>query len=183
MRPWAEPVALHPEQAGTLKQLIARIVKQNLRPALGAWFGTPRIKDAWPGTAGRGLAPELTEYAFALRKGAVGRKAGFPRTIAAPRDASGVKAVRRDRLSDRTLWQPRPRRLLLTSYRIVDLGFCELTFLDERISARLAPDHLRRLAVGAEKGASHSVAIPKSGLLRDNVKGVVCVFHQRARPL
>jgi hypothetical protein len=173
---------VHPEQAGTPKQLIARIVKQNLRPALGAWFGTPRTKDAWPGTAGCGLAPELTEYAFALRKGAVGRKAGFPRTIAAPRDASGVKAVRRDRLSDRALSQPRPL-LLLTSYRIVDLGFCELTFFDERISARLAPDHPRRLAVGAEKGASHSVAIPKSGPLRDNVKGVVCVFHQRARPL
>jgi hypothetical protein len=91
--------------------------------------------------------------------------------------------VRRDRLSDRTLSQPRPQRLLLTSYRIIDLGLCELTFLDERISARLAPDHLWRLAVGAEKGASHSVAIPKSGLLRDNVKGMVCVFHQRARPL
>ena len=61
MRPWAEPVALHPEQAGTPKQLIARIVQQNLRPVLMAWFGTPRIKDAWPGTAGCGLAPELIE--------------------------------------------------------------------------------------------------------------------------
>jgi hypothetical protein len=116
MRPWAEPVAPHPEQAGTPKQLIARIVKQNLRPALGAWFGTPRIKDVWLGTAGCGLVPELTEYAFALGKGAVGRKAGVPRTIAAPRGASGVEAVRRDLLSDRTLSQPRPRRLLLTSY-------------------------------------------------------------------
>jgi hypothetical protein len=74
MRPWAEPALaerelaeLRPEQAGTPKQLIGRIVKWNLRPALGACFGTPRIKDAWPGTAGRGLAPELTEYAFSLR--------------------------------------------------------------------------------------------------------------------
>ena len=49
-------------EAGTPKQLIARMVKQNLRPALRAWFGTPRIKDAWPGTAGCGLAPELTEH-------------------------------------------------------------------------------------------------------------------------
>jgi hypothetical protein len=61
MRPWAEPVALHPEQAGTPKRLIARMVQRNLRPVLMAWFGTPRIKDAWPGTAGCGLAPELIE--------------------------------------------------------------------------------------------------------------------------
>jgi hypothetical protein len=182
MRPWAEPVALHPEQAGTPKQLIDRIVKQNLRPALGAWFGTPRIKDAWLGTAGCGLAPELTEYAFALGTGAVGRKAGVPRTVAAPRGASGSEPVARSAVESHIV-AAAPRGLLLTSYRLVDLGFCELTFLDERISARLAPDHLRRLAVGAQKGASHSVAIPKSGLLRDNVKGVVCVFHQRARPL
>ena len=74
-------------------------------------------------------------------------------------------------------------RLLLTSCRTIGLAFCEFTFLDGRISARLAPDHLRRLAVSAEKGTSHSVAIPESGLLRDNVKGVVGVFHQRARPL
>ena len=63
------------------------------------------------------------------------------------------------------------------------LGFRKLTFLDGRISARLAPDHLRRLAVGAEKGTSHSVAILESGQLRDNVKGVVGVFHQRALTL
>src|SRR6266478_9065329 len=74
-------------------------------------------------------------------------------------------------------------RLLLTSCRIIGLGFCELSFLDGRISTRLAPDHLRRLAIGAEKGTSHLVAIPESGQLRDNVKGVVGVFHQRARPL
>src|SRR2546425_11088529 len=74
-------------------------------------------------------------------------------------------------------------RLLLTCCRTIGLGFCELTFLHGRISARLAPDHLRRLAVGAEKGTSHLVAIPESGQLRDNVKGVVSVFHQRARPL
>ena len=74
-------------------------------------------------------------------------------------------------------------RLLLSSCRIIGLGFCELSFLDGRISTRLAPDHLRRLAVGAEKGTSHLVAIPESGQLRDNVKGVVGVFHQRARPL
>jgi hypothetical protein len=47
----------------------------------------------------------------------------------------------------------------------------------------MMPDHLWRLAVGAEKGTSHSVAIPESGLLRDNVNGVVGVFHQSARPL
>src|SRR4030088_2306723 len=68
-------------------------------------------------------------------------------------------------------------RLLLTSCRTIGLGFCELIFLDGRISARLAPDHLRRLAVGAEKGTSHLVAIPESGQLRDNVKGVVGVFQ------
>ena len=62
MRPWAEPVGLHREQAGTPKQLIARMLKRNLRPALRACFGTPRINDAWPGTAWCGLAPELTEY-------------------------------------------------------------------------------------------------------------------------
>ena len=45
------------------------------------------------------------------------------------------------------------------------------------------PDDLRRLAVGAKKGASHSVAIAESGLLRDDVNGVVRVLHQRARPL
>jgi hypothetical protein len=39
------------------------------------------------------------------------------------------------------------------------------------------------LAVGAEKGTSHSVAIPESGLLCDNINGVVGVFQQRARPL
>jgi hypothetical protein len=44
-------------------------------------------------------------------------------------------------------------------------------------------DHLRRLALGAEKGTSHSVAIPESGLLRDNINGVVGVLQQRARPL
>ena len=60
---------------------------------------------------------------------------------------------------------------------------CELTSLDGRISARLAQDHLRRLVPGAEKGTSHSVPIPESGQLRDNVKGVIGVFHQRARPL
>ncbi len=69
MRRWAEP-----EQAGTLKQLIARMIKQNSRPALRAWFGTPGIKDAWPGAAGCGLAPERTEYAFALSKGASDEK-------------------------------------------------------------------------------------------------------------
>jgi hypothetical protein len=39
------------------------------------------------------------------------------------------------------------------------------------------------LAVGAAKGTSHSVAISESGLLCDNVKGVVGVLQQRARPL
>jgi hypothetical protein len=95
MRLWAEPALarpeqavarelagralelaeLRPEQAGTPKQLIARIVKQNLPPAPGAWSGTPKIKDAWQSTAGCGLVPELTEYALALGKGAVRRKA------------------------------------------------------------------------------------------------------------
>lgn len=56
-------------------------------------------------------------------------------------------------------------------------------FLARRIFARLAPDHLRGLPVGAEKGAAHSVAIAKSGLLRDDVKGVAGVFQQRPRPL
>ena len=41
---------------GTPKQLIARMLKRNLRPALRACFGTPRINDAWPGTAWCGLA-------------------------------------------------------------------------------------------------------------------------------
>jgi hypothetical protein len=63
-------------EAGAPKQFIARMVKRNLRPALAAWFGTPRIEGAWPGTAVCCLAPELTEYAFALAKGAVRRKAG-----------------------------------------------------------------------------------------------------------
>jgi hypothetical protein len=63
------------------------------------------------------------------------------------------------------------------------LGFCELTFLGGCITTRLAPDHLRRLPVGAEKGTSHSVALAESGQLRDNVNGVVGVFHQRARRL
>ena len=45
------------------------------------------------------------------------------------------------------------------------------------------PDHLRRLAEGAKKGTSHLVAIPEPGQLRDNVKGVAGVFHQRARAL
>lgn len=64
----------------------------------------------------------------------------------------------------------------------IGLGIYELTFLDGRVSARLAPDHLRRLPVGAENGTSHSVAITESGLLRDNVKGVVGILQQRARP-
>lgn len=91
MRPWAEPVGLHREQAGTPKQLIARMLKRNLRPALRACFGTPRINDAWPGTAWCGLAPELTD--IPLAQGAVGRKAGVARTATAPRDASGSEPV------------------------------------------------------------------------------------------
>jgi hypothetical protein len=78
---------------------------------------------------------------------------------------------------------PRAARAALRLRRSIAFGFCALTFRDGRISARLAPDHLRRLAVGAEKGTSHSVAIPESGLLRDNVNDVVGVFQQRARPL
>jgi len=62
-------------------------------------------------------------------------------------------------------------------------GCCELAVRAGPISARLAPDRLRRLAVGAKKGTSHPVAIPESGLLRDNVNGVVGVFQQRTRPL
>jgi hypothetical protein len=54
--------------AGTPKQLIARMVKRNLRLALRAWFGTPRIKDAWLGTAGCGLAPEPTEHHLSAAK-------------------------------------------------------------------------------------------------------------------
>jgi hypothetical protein len=77
MRPWGEPVGLHPEQAGTPKQLIARMVKRNLRPALRAWFGTPRIKDASPGTAGCGLAPELTEHHLSSSKAPSGEKLAF----------------------------------------------------------------------------------------------------------
>jgi len=64
---------LRPEQAaagrelaeagalGAAEPLIARMVKRNLRSALGVWFGTPRIEGAWPSTAGCGLEPELTE--------------------------------------------------------------------------------------------------------------------------
>jgi hypothetical protein len=44
-------------------------------------------------------------------------------------------------------------------------------------------DHLRRRAVSAKKGTSHSVAIAESGLLCDNVDGVVRVLHQRTRAL
>ena len=62
-------------------------------------------------------------------------------------------------------------------------GCCELAVRAGPISARLAPDRLRRLAVGADKGSSHSVAVAESGQLRDNVKGVAGVFHQRARAL
>jgi hypothetical protein len=47
----------------------------------------------------------------------------------------------------------------------------------------LTPDQLRGLAEGATKGTSHSIAIPESGQLRDNVKRVVCVLQQRARSL
>jgi len=43
------------------------------------------------------------------------------------------------------------------------LAFCELGFPDGRISARLVPDRLRRLAVGPDKGSSHSVAVAESG--------------------
>ena len=42
-------------------------------------------------------------------------------------------------------------------------------------------DHLRRRAVSAKKGTSHSVAIAESGLLCDDINGVVCVLHQRTR--
>jgi hypothetical protein len=73
--------------------------------------------------------------------------------------------------------------LPLTFCRTIGLGVCKVTFVDACIAMRLAPDHLRRLAVGAKKGASQSIAIPESRLLRDNVKAVVGVFHQRARTL
>jgi hypothetical protein len=71
--------------------------------------------------------------------------------------------------------------------------FCRRSRFDNRLiassparhpsSARLVPDLLRRYAVGAKKGTSHSVAIPESGLLRDDVNGVVGIPHQRARRL
>jgi hypothetical protein len=69
--------------------------------------------------------------------------------------------------------------LLPTSCRTIGLGLCELTFLNGRISSRAAPDHLRRLAVGAEKGTPHSVAIPESGQLRNNVN---LALEHPARP-
>jgi hypothetical protein len=73
-REWAE--------AGAPKQFIARMVKRNLRPALAAWFGTPRIEGAWPGTAVCCLAPELTEHAFALVEAPSGEKLAFLKTVA-----------------------------------------------------------------------------------------------------
>jgi hypothetical protein len=72
----AEQALAGREWAEAPKQFIARMVKRNLRPALAAWFGTPRIEGAWPGTAVCCLAAELTEHAFALAKGALRRKAG-----------------------------------------------------------------------------------------------------------
>jgi hypothetical protein len=83
---------LPPDQAGTPKQLIARMVKRHLRPALGTWFGIPRIKDAWPDTAGCDLAPELTEIRVCARQRRSQTKSCC-RTVAALRGASGSAPV------------------------------------------------------------------------------------------
>ena len=78
----AEAALAGREWAEAPKQFTARMVKGNLRPALAAWFGTPRIEGAWPGTAVCCLAPELTEHAFALVEAPSGEKLAFLKTVA-----------------------------------------------------------------------------------------------------
>jgi hypothetical protein len=56
---------------GAAQQFIARMAKPNLRPALGAWFGTQRIECAWPETAAYCLSTKLQPYRTRRAPGAL----------------------------------------------------------------------------------------------------------------
>ena len=60
---------------------------------------------------------------------------------------------------------------------------CELDVGEGCTCCRPMSDHVRRCAVGAKKGTTHSISIAESGLLCDDIIGVVGVLHQRSRAL
>src|SRR5271169_5079231 len=48
------------------------------------------------------------------------------------------------------------------------------------LRARVSPDHLRRLAEGAQEGAAHAVAIGKTRLPSDDVDRMAALLHHKA---
>jgi len=46
---------------------------------------------------------------------------------------------------------------------------------------RIAPDHLRRLAEGAQERAAHALAIGEAGFARNHLDRVLALLHHQAR--